>query len=516
MTLMKSLVVRSHEADAFVGVNNPDKYVWKLLDRKLRVQSADVVIPPIESLSFEPQDVDAAERNWAIDFFGTEDDYAEFKRRVIGRNPKPCLVIVCDTGTPDHPDMNKTLLGGTSHTGEPDVDRHSHSTACGSYIGADNANISPLHGVIDWLALYYEKVLRNSGSGSFTQIEAGTDHAAGLAEQYTKEGWLVVVNYSLGAQAQTPTSMGRALDRLEAAGAIIVAATGNNGQEFIGTPANYAKVLATGALNRNSTKASFSNYGDGMYHIAPGVQMYGCDLNGRYTFKSGTSMGSPISIIPLIMAHLLYDFESNRALLDYVRSTYTDLGPKGHDKEFGYGVGMLTTMLRNAPDSDEPGDGPGDGPDDPPPPPPPPEGPEVEYELPLENFTMRWGWNFKATRNLNIEKIVVRGKSRKGEVLGVGEIKAAVDLFMTRNALSMAADQEFVEAAYYTALFTEIIARQQGIVLQVHLIEASNEDGLPIRFTYDRLRHHRVSQSPTPQGATLYIDGKRVAHIYQP
>ena len=64
-----------------------------------------------------------------------------------------------------------------------------------------------------------------------------------------------------------------ALDRAEAAGVLVVAASGNNGSGSVSFPAAYGQVLAIGAVDSNLLKADFSQYGPELDLVAPGVDV---------------------------------------------------------------------------------------------------------------------------------------------------------------------------------------------------------------------------------------------------
>lgn len=84
-------------------------------------------------------------------------------------------------------------------------------------------------------------------------------------------------------------------------GALVVAASGNDGQNndlLPHYPSNYYYVLSVGAVNKNNDlKASFSNYGVTVDVFAPGVNILSTTPNNNYQSSgwSGTSMASPMA-----------------------------------------------------------------------------------------------------------------------------------------------------------------------------------------------------------------------------
>ena len=75
-------------------------------------------------------------------------------------------------------------------------------------------------------------------------------------------------------------------------GGVVIFAAGNDGIEN-GAPANYAPVIAVGAISKDGTKASYSNYGSWCDIAAPGTDIVSTLPNGQYGNLTGTSMACP-------------------------------------------------------------------------------------------------------------------------------------------------------------------------------------------------------------------------------
>jgi len=76
-------------------------------------------------------------------------------------------------------------------------------------------------------------------------------------------------------------------------GVFIDCATGNEGSSSVTFPANAKYVMAVGATVQNGLRASFSNYGDSLDVMAPGVSIESTRLNDAYGSGSGTSFSAP-------------------------------------------------------------------------------------------------------------------------------------------------------------------------------------------------------------------------------
>jgi subtilisin family serine protease len=130
------------------------------------------------------------------------------------------------------------------------------------------------------------RVLNEDGHGSTSLVAEGIRRAAKLGAK--------VINLSLS----TPTparSMKEAVDYATKAGAVVVAAYGNEGLKQPPVyPANFAGVISVVATDDSDVKAPFTNYGDKADVAAPGVNIVGPWRDGQYAVGSGTSFATPI------------------------------------------------------------------------------------------------------------------------------------------------------------------------------------------------------------------------------
>jgi subtilisin family serine protease len=109
-------------------------------------------------------------------------------------------------------------------------------------------------------------------------------------------GRRAVVNLSWGGSA-SPTLVA-AIARLASAGAVVVAAAGNDSIDACATsPANAPGALAVGSAAIDDSLSSFSNYGPCVGVVAPGEYVVGASYtsDNGYVRMSGTSMASPLA-----------------------------------------------------------------------------------------------------------------------------------------------------------------------------------------------------------------------------
>jgi len=186
------------------------------------------------------------------------------------------------------------------------------------------------------------KVLDETGAGSTYAVAQGiiwaTDNGA------------KVINLSLGNYAEANflhDAIKYAFDR----DVVLVAASGNDSTEQPGYPAAYPEVLAVSATDTSKNLASFSNFGEYIDVAAPGVNIPSTYPENRYAAMSGTSMASPHVAALAALIRSVNPALKNTEVIDIIRNTAEDLGPKGKDKYFGYGQIDVLKALESAANS---------------------------------------------------------------------------------------------------------------------------------------------------------------------
>ena len=201
---------------------------------------------------------------------------------------KGVKVAVLDTGV-DINHIDLTFRGGINTIdGSCFSGIANHGSHVSGIIGA-LANSKGIVGMAPAVELYSVKVLQDDGKGTLSALIAGLDWAV--------ENGIDIVNMSLGTSTDT-NALKSAVDRAYAAGILLVAAAGNSGTadgntDTIRYPAKYESVIAVGAVNNNSQRASFSATGPALELTAPGVSIYSTIPGSRYALASGTSMAAP-------------------------------------------------------------------------------------------------------------------------------------------------------------------------------------------------------------------------------
>ena len=225
-------------------------------------------------------------------------------------------VAVLDSGVDkDHPDLRPNLWknsGETSGNGKDDdhngfiddvygadmldgkgsgLDENGHGTHVAGIIAAAGNNSAGVSGICWKASVMSVKFLDEHGRG-------GTADAIDAFEYAIHEG-AKILNCSFGTSSKS-SALQDAVEHAKKAGALLIVAAGNDGDNIESKPAYPAaftdgNILTVAASTKSDTLASFSNYGSKSVDVAaPGDHILSTLPDGKYGDKSGTSMAAPL------------------------------------------------------------------------------------------------------------------------------------------------------------------------------------------------------------------------------
>ncbi|MGP4108764.1 S8 family peptidase [Virgibacillus sp. L01] len=236
-------------------------------------------------------------------------------------------IAVLDTGVDyRHEDLNdKTILGYdfVQNDYKP-MDRNGHGTHVAGTAAAETNNGIGIAGMAPNSSILAVRVLDARGSGSLADIADGIIYAADYGAE--------VINLSLGCDCDTQT-LENAVNYAWNKGTVVVAASGNDGVSTTFEPASYENVIAVGAVDSNNQIASFSNYGEWVDVMAPGVDIASTYLRDGYVYMSGTSMASPH--VAGLAALLAGQGRNNAEIRAAIENTADDMNGSGYYFEDG-------------------------------------------------------------------------------------------------------------------------------------------------------------------------------------
>lgn len=142
-----------------------------------------------------------------------------------------------------------------------DESNSNHGTHVTGTLGADAGTAGKVTGVAHAVDLVPVRVL-GSDEGSVADVIEGIRWVLNEAEAD-------LINLSLGSQTNN-SSLADAIADAEAAGVIVVGASGNAGDDRPFFPAAYPTVLAVGSVDCTGERSAFSNFGVWLDLVAPG------------------------------------------------------------------------------------------------------------------------------------------------------------------------------------------------------------------------------------------------------
>lgn len=190
----------------------------------------------------------------------------------------------------------------------PENEHANHGTPCAGLVGARTNNSTGVAGVGYNVTVVPVNIGYNAASGggfstSASIMAAACSHVSGVA------GVVAVSNsYTLGSWAHNNSTVRNAFANMRTQsrnglGAVVLASTGNDSNGSVSpAPAGYPLVIGIGSSDQSDTRASYSNYGDSLEVMAPGVSTYTLDRSGSagyesgsYTNFNGTSAACPVA-----------------------------------------------------------------------------------------------------------------------------------------------------------------------------------------------------------------------------
>jgi subtilisin family serine protease len=241
------------------------------------------------------------------------------------------------------------LLGDVTGVDNAPVDRYvGHGMACAGIIGARGIGMPPgLAGAAQLLPMRALGAARLPGRKEAVGVGAATD--LDMAVKLAVDLGAKVLNMSFGTDDTDldPTQpkphaevVAYALDR----GCVLVAASGNNGEETRYWPAAYPGVIAVGSVGAEGRPSAFSTRGGHVALCAPGERVRSLGLSG-YQTVTGTSFAAPF--VAATAALMVARAEARSAPLDgeqVRRLLATSAAPFPGPPVEGHGTGVLDAV----------------------------------------------------------------------------------------------------------------------------------------------------------------------------
>lgn len=247
---------------------------------------------------------------------------------------KKIKVAVLDSGIDEsHPLLKGKVIksydaiNGGSNTN----DSYGHGTAIAGIIAAAPNN-QTIQGIFPYIELYDVKVLNDKGGGKIKDLVNGI--------KWSIKQEVDIINLSFGFQ-KDDRNLKKAIDEAYAHNITIIAAAGNTLGLSTDYPARYKNVISVSSIDKEMKRDIFAAKGK-IDFVAPGVDIPVLTTSRTINLVSGTSFST--AYVTGIVASYLAQGEmkkENSTLLNQLKEHSKDLGDKGPDNKYGYGLLQL-------------------------------------------------------------------------------------------------------------------------------------------------------------------------------
>jgi subtilisin family serine protease len=202
-----------------------------------------------------------------------------------------------------------------------------HGTAVASLLVGQSTRF---HGVLDKAELYAADVYCNAPTGG--SVDALAAAFAWLAEQR-----VAVINVSLVGPDNA--ALAQIVRAMTSRGYLLVAAVGNDGPAAPPLyPASYPHVVGVTAVDAHRRVLIEAARGNQVMFAARGADMSAADIGGKYAAIRGTSFAAPIVAALLAQSVTAPELSGSNAAIESLAQSAIDLGPKGRDLTYGFGL----------------------------------------------------------------------------------------------------------------------------------------------------------------------------------
>jgi len=253
-------------------------------------------------------------------------------------------VAIIDTGIDsDHDEFTGRIspLSYNAYFEEVGIDAveddHGHGTMVAGVIGAIKDNSKGIAGIAQEIELLVIKA-NTPGEESFK------DSALIEGIYYAVDQGADIINLSLGGTYANDLTK-EALDYAKDMGVIVIAASGNEGNDERFYPAAFDGVIAVSAVDENRQMTDFSNYGSHIDLSAPGFEIVTATTNNGYAVTSGTSFAAPQVVGALALSMSFHTTLTSDMHITRLFETAMDEGDPGKDVFYGHGIVNTYDML---------------------------------------------------------------------------------------------------------------------------------------------------------------------------
>jgi len=248
-------------------------------------------------------------------------------------------VAVIDTGINiRHPSLSKAVISSFDAVSEGKITVNKHGTAIAGLIAGQGRvqGIAPLSRLLAVRAFYMHREYNKPMTNGMILLRA-------LDWSFANEARI----FNMSFAGPFDPLVKRALENAYNKGVILVAAAGNGGPKAAPAyPAAYENVIAITALDHKDKLYAHANHGSYLTAAAPGVDVLVPSLKKSYSYSSGTSLAAAhiSGLIALLLER--HPEATSQTIVDAIKNSAHDLGPKGYDVQFGAGRADALASLK--------------------------------------------------------------------------------------------------------------------------------------------------------------------------
>lgn len=267
-------------------------------------------------------------------------------------NGESVIVAVVDTGLiVGHEDINAKNIVNQRNvvTDDNDVtDVFGHGSTVAGIVGARKNNKTGITGVMPECSIMPVSFWDPSiGDGYIGEVGGAIS-----AINYAVKNGADVINMSFKVDVDV-SALDNACNNAVANGVILIAAAGNDGTDILSYPASYDCVVGVGSIGEDGVGTDISYFSqrgiENIFCVAPGTEVYSISNEGEnlYSLSSGTSVAAPFVTSLAVMAKSINPSITCEQFMECIKKTSTDLGKKGRDELYGYGLVNFKKLAEN-------------------------------------------------------------------------------------------------------------------------------------------------------------------------
>ena len=346
---------------------------------------------------------------WTLECLGI-DKYSE--RLSDDSSLEEVIVAIVDTGAADIDPIKDRLVSGYDYIGNDndafeDESSDSHGTFLAGIVAECTENTK--------VKIMPVRVIK-SKTGYVSNAVNGIHYAA--------DNGAKVINMSLSGSAGNCASIDNAIAYAESKDVVTVVCAGNFAVDTSGVcPAHINSAITVSAVDNTLTFASdFSDYGEEIDACAPGVGIIGYGADGKQKAMSGTSMSAAFISAGAALLRMQNPELSSAKVQAKIKESCLDLGQKGFDVYYGYGLPQFASFINDDADDEEIPDNPVD--------PEVPEEPDVPAKAELTGISIKTPpskieYTYKSDKSVDISGLVLEAVYSDGSRETVADLSQA-------------------------------------------------------------------------------------------